>query len=139
MQIRIMRWLQCLAIIMAAWSAWTVPTYAQTFRGGISGIVTDASGAAVSGASVQAVNDDTRQLHQTVSSSAGEFTFQDIPLGTYTITVSATGFETVKTTKVPVSAGAVYNLPVKLSPAAANTTVEVSASALALDTTSPTQ
>jgi len=112
---------------------------AQTFRGGISGIVTDPAGAAVASASVQAINDGTGQLHQTVSSSAGEFTFQDIPLGTYTITVSAPGFETVKITRVLVSAGSVYNLPVKVSPAAQNTTIEVSASALALDTTSPTQ
>ena len=67
---------------MAGWSLWTLPGSAQTFRGGISGIVTDTSGAAVSGANVQAINDDTRQLHQTVSSSAGEFTFQDIPWAT---------------------------------------------------------
>jgi hypothetical protein len=104
MQIRMTRWLQYLAIIMAAWTLWILPANAQTFRGGISGIVTDSSGAAVSGANVQAVNDDTGQLHQTVSSSAGEFTFEDIPLGNYTITVSAVGFQTVKTTKVPVSA-----------------------------------
>src|ERR1700756_1281525 len=98
MQFRMTRWLQCLAIVMATWALWTLPVNAQTFRGGISGIVTDSSGAAVAGANVQAVNDDTRQLHQTVSSSAGEFTFEDIPLGNYTITVSAVGFQTVKTT-----------------------------------------
>src|SRR5215471_3045088 len=134
-----MRWLQSLVIVIVVSTFSTLAGYSQTFRGGISGIVADPSGAAVSNANVQAVQDGTGQLHQTVSSSAGEFTFQDVPLGTYTITVSAPGFETVKTTKVPVSAGAVYNLPVKLSPAAQNTTIEVSASALALDTTSPTQ
>src|SRR5579862_8313697 len=139
MQIRMTRWMQYLAIVIAACSLWTLPGSAQTFRGGISGIVTDTSGAAVSGADVQAVNDDTRQLRQTVSSSAGEFTFEDMPLGTYTITVTAAGFQTIKTTKVPVSAGSVYNLPVKVSPASASTTVEVTASALALDTTSTTQ
>jgi hypothetical protein len=112
---------------------------AQTFRGGISGIVTDPSGAAVVRATVRAVNDATGQVHQTVSSSAGEFTFQDIPLGSYTITVSATGFQAMKAEKVTVSAGAVYSLPLKLSTAAGSTTVEVSASTLALDTTSPTQ
>ena len=139
MHLRFMRWLLSFAIVTASFTSWLLPGNAQTFRGGISGIVTDASGAAIAGANVQAVHDGTGQLHQTVSSSAGEFTFQDIPLGSYTITVSAAGFETVKTNKVPVSAGAVYSLPVKLSPAAQNTTVEVSASALALDTTSPTQ
>jgi hypothetical protein len=141
MHSRMMRWLQSItiAIAIAVFACLALTGSAQTFRGGISGIVTDPSGAAVASANVQAVNDGTGQLRQTVSSSAGEFTFQDIPLGTYTITVSAPGFETVKTNKVPVSAGSVYNLPVKLSPAAQSTTIEVAASALALDTTSPTQ
>src|ERR1700760_3461425 len=80
---------------------WGVSSFAQTFRGGISGNVADASGAIIAGAEVKATNDGNGQLHQTVSSSAGEFTFQDIPLGTYTITVSAPGFQTLRTTKVP--------------------------------------
>jgi hypothetical protein len=132
------RW-QSIAIIITLFSFWVSASLAQTFRGGISGIVTDPSGAAVVGATVRAVNDATGQVHQTVSSSAGEFAFQDIPLGSYTITVSATGFQAVKAEKVTVSAGAVYSLPLKLSTAAGSTTVEVSASTLALDTTSPTQ
>ena len=133
-------WIQSIAYAVLALVLWAAaPVSAQTFRGGISGIVTDAAGAAVAGANVQAVDDGTGQVHQTLSSSAGEFAFQDVPLGTYTITVSASGFQTVKTTQVPVSAGAVYNLTVKLPLASQNTTLEVSASALALETTSPTQ
>jgi Carboxypeptidase regulatory-like domain len=132
------RW-QSIAIIITLLAFWVSASLAQTFRGGISGLVTDPSGAAIVGATVRAVNDATGQVHQTVSSSAGEFTFQDIPLGSYTITVSAAGFQAVKAEKVTVSAGAVYSLPLKLSTAAGSTTVEVSASTLALDTTSPTQ
>jgi hypothetical protein len=113
--------------------------HAQTFRGGISGVVTDPSGAAIPGATVEATNDATGVVHDTVSSSAGEFAFQELPLGTYTVTSSATGFQTVKTDKVPVTAGYIYNLPVKLALAQAATTVEVNAAALSLDTTSTTQ
>ena len=112
---------------------------AQTFRGGISGVVTDESGAAVPGATVQAVDDATGVAHDTISSSAGEFGFQELPLGTYTITASATNFQTVKVDKVPVTAGYIYNLPVKLSVAKTATTIEVDAAALSLDTTSTTQ
>jgi len=115
------------------------PAHAQTFRGGISGVVTDPSGAAIPGATVEATNDATGVVHDTVSSSAGEFAFQELPLGTYTVTSSATGFQTVKTDKVPVTAGYIYNLPVKLALAQAATTVEVNAAALSLDTTSTTQ
>lgn len=126
-------------VVFALVTLFALPGWTQTFRGGISGIVSDTSGAAVPGANIQATNDGTGQLHQTVSSSAGEFTFQDIPLGTYTITVTGAGFETLKITKIPVSAGAVYNLPVTLSVASGAMTVEVSASALGLETTSATQ
>lgn len=113
--------------------------YTQTFRGAINGSVTDPSGAAIPNAQVKAIDDATAVEHATVSSSAGEFTFQDLPLGTYTVTTEAAGFQTVKVSKVTVAAGATYSLPVKLSVASEATTVEVSAAALALDTTTVTQ
>lgn len=113
--------------------------HGQTFRGGISGVVTDQSGAAIPGATVQATNDGTAVSHDTVSSSAGEFAFQELPLGSYTITSSASGFQAVKVDKVPVTAGYIYNLPIKLNLAQAADTIEVSAAALSLDTTSTTQ
>jgi outer membrane receptor protein involved in Fe transport len=113
--------------------------HGQTFHGGISGVVTDQSGAAIPGAAVQAINDATGVVHDTVSSSAGEFAFQEFPLGTYTITATSSGFQTAKIDKVPVTAGYIYNLPIKLNLATAATTVEVNAAALSLDTTSTTQ
>ncbi len=114
---------------------------AQTFRGGINGTVTDASGANVSGASVTATNVDTQATTTSVSTSSGEFLFQDLPLGTYSILVSASGFDSTKTDKIMVSAGVIYTLPVKLTVASAgtNTIVEVDAAAIALDTTTVTQ
>jgi hypothetical protein len=56
---------------------------AQTFRGGISGTVTDQSGAVVPGAQVTAVETATNTTYKTVSSSAGEFAFANLPLGSY--------------------------------------------------------
>ena len=112
---------------------------AQTFRGGINGVVTDQSGAAIPGATVLAVEDSTDVVHKTVSSSAGEFSFSDVPLGSYTVLTSASGFDTLRVSKVNVVAGVIYSLPVKLTVATQSTTVEVSAAALALDTTTTTQ
>jgi outer membrane receptor protein involved in Fe transport len=111
----------------------------QTFRGGINGIVSDQSGAVVAGAAVEAVDTATAVAHKTVSSSAGAFTFQDLPLGQYLVTVSAGGFQTAKVEKVPVTAGSVYTLPIKLGIQQTATTVEVNAAAISLDTTSTTQ
>ncbi len=112
---------------------------AQTFRGTINGSIADPSGAAMPGAQVQATDDATGIAHQTVSSNSGEFDFPDLPLGSYTLTISGSGFETIKITKVEVSAGAIRTVPVKLTMAQQSTTIEVSASSLALDTTTPVQ
>ena len=120
-------------------SLWRLPRVAQTFRGGINGSVTDVSGAAIPNAAVQAVNDATGLAHSTVSSSAGEYSFEDLPLGAYTVTVTASGFQTLKVDRVPVSAGSLYSLPLRVSVAAQATTVEVDAAGLALDTTTTTQ
>src|ERR1700685_316336 len=85
---------------------------AQTFRGGINGTVTDRTGAAIANATVTAIQTDTGVAHDTVSSSAGAFPFQDLPLGNYSVTASSSGFQTVKTDKILVSAGTIYTLPI---------------------------
>ena len=111
---------------------------AQTFRGGISGIVTDQSGAIVAGAQVKANNEETGLNYTTTSSSAGEFTFADLPPGSYTVVVSQNGFSTVTTNGVRVSAGSIYSLPIKLAVGQVASTVEVSASSVALETNETT-
>ncbi len=115
------------------------PLRAQTFRGGINGSVVDVTGAVVPNALVTAVDDDTQIKASMHSTSAGEFLFQDLPLGTYTVTVSAQGFGTVKTDKVTVSAGVIYTLPVKLTVSSSSETIEVNATSIGLDTTTVTQ
>src|SRR5437660_2394685 len=112
---------------------------AQTFRGTINGTVTDPSGGVVPNAAVKATESGTGIDHNTVTTSEGSFAFQDIPLGLYKVTVTAAGFPVYTVDKVDVSAGSVYTLAVKLSLQQQATTVEVSAAALTLDTTTATQ
>jgi Carboxypeptidase regulatory-like domain/TonB dependent receptor-like, beta-barrel len=112
---------------------------AQTFRGAINGTVTDPSGSVVPSAQVTATDVATGVDHKTTTTTDGQFVFQDLPLGAYRVTVVAAGFATTTTDNVPVTAGQVYSLPVKLGIAKQATTVEVSAAAIALDTTTPTQ
>ena len=112
---------------------------AQTFRGGINGTVTDNTGAAIANASVTALNVETGNTKTTTSSSAGDFLFQDLPLGTYSVTASFPNFGTVKTDKVVVSAGSTFTLSIKLSISSTSTVVNVEAAGVALDTTSVTQ
>lgn len=116
-----------------------VPANAQTFRGSISGVVTDPSGAAIPNATVKATETATSIDHNTVSSSEGVFGFSDLPTGLYKVTVQASGFPTYAVDKVEVVAGQIYNLTVQLKIGTAATTVEVNAAAITLDTTTQTQ
>jgi hypothetical protein len=111
----------------------------QTFRGSINGTVTDSSGAVVPGAKVTATDTATSAIRETISSGSGEFLFSDLPQSTYTVKVEATGFQITEVSGVQVQTGKVYTLPVKLSVNKQATTVEVSADALSLDTTSVVQ
>ncbi|HEY6845792.1 MAG TPA: TonB-dependent receptor [Terracidiphilus sp.] len=128
-----------LLFALTAFLAGSLPGSAQTFRGGINGTVTDSSGAVVPGVRVRATEIATGVVSDTVSSGAGEFSFNDLPLGTYGIKVEASGFQTTEVNSVQVQAGKMFTLPVRLSVAQQASTVEVSADALSLDTTSVTQ
>jgi hypothetical protein len=127
--------LLALAVLIALPSA----CFGQTFRGGIGGTVTDQSGAVVPGALITAVETATNTSYKAVSSSAGEFAFSNLPLGDYSVTIAASGFSTQKVNKVTVSASSNYTLPVKLSVASTNLTVEVTADSLTLDTVTDEQ
>ncbi len=122
-----------------SWSSLPSNIGAQTFRGGISGTVTDSSGAVISGAQVTLTEDATNTVYKTISSSAGEFLFNNISVGSYTVSVTASGFQKIKIDKIPITAASVYNLPIKLAVASQGETVEVTADSLTIDTATDTQ
>lgn len=60
----------------------------------ISGVITDASGAAVPGAKVTATQMDTGLVRTTLTSSSGSYSLPNLPVGPYSLQVKATGFAT---------------------------------------------
>ena len=114
-------------------------SHAQTYRGAINGSVSDPSGAVVPNAQVKAKEISTGIEHATISTNDGQFAFQDLPVGMYSLIVTATGFPVLTIDNILVAQGVVYSLPVKLTLSHEATTVEVSAAALSLDTTSEAQ
>jgi hypothetical protein len=116
-----------------------VPANAQTFRGAINGTVTDPSGAVVPGAQIKATNKATSIDYASESTSDGHFAFQDLPVGTYKVSITANGFPTLEVDNILVGQGAIYTLNAGLKISQQSTTVEVSAAALTLDTTTSTQ
>jgi hypothetical protein len=136
---RFARTLLSLFLLVTALLAVPLVLSGQTFRGGINGTVTDQSGAVVPSATVTATETATNTSFSTVSSSAGEFAITNLPVGDYLVTIAAPGFSMEKVTKVVVSAGSSYVLPVRLTIASTAQTVEVTANALALDTVTDVQ
>jgi Carboxypeptidase regulatory-like domain len=64
-----------------------LPALSQTFRGALTGSVTDATGAVIAGAQVTAQNAATGLSRETVTTASGDFAFQDLPLGSYAVTL----------------------------------------------------
>jgi hypothetical protein len=116
-----------------------LPSHAQTFRGSINGTVTDSSGAVIPNVKVTVTDVGTTVVRSTVSSGAGEFSFNDLPAGIYTLHVEDPGFRSTDFTGIQVLAGKIYTQAVKLDVAQQASTVEVEADALTLDTTTTTQ
>jgi outer membrane receptor protein involved in Fe transport len=113
--------------------------FGQTFRGAINGTVTDPTGAVVAGAMVTATDTGTNIAHSMAATSDGQFSFQDLPPGTYSVKVVAAGFQTITISNVAVTAGQVYTVPAQLTVGQQATAVEVAAAAVAVDTTTSTQ
>jgi hypothetical protein len=111
---------------------------AQTFRGGISGIVTDPSGAAVPGAIVKGTESATGLTRATLTSGAGEFSFQDLPLGLWQVNIVHPGFESVEVKQVNVEVGKIVSLNIPLKVSSQGQVVEISAAAVGIETDSST-
>ena len=73
-----------------------VPAIAQVDMGSISGVIHDPSGAAVPNAKIVLTNEDTNISTSTTSGAEGQYTFSPVKAGHYSVSASASGFQTVK-------------------------------------------
>src|SRR5512142_139775 len=83
----------CLCALVAS------AAFAQADRGTITGTVTDPSGAIIVGARVSAENGETHNILETVTSSTGNFTLPQLPVGMWDVTVDAPGFKRFRSLK----------------------------------------
>jgi hypothetical protein len=96
--------------------------------GSIQGIVTDPSGAAVPGATVEIRNPVSGYDHTTSSGSDGHFSFSNVPLNPYQLTVVATGFQSyVQDVDVRSAVAVSANVALKIGGASTAVVVEADA------------
>ena len=111
-----------------------VPARAQFDSAQVSGVVQDATGAALPGADVTLVNVATGQERRTVTSATGLYTFPNVPVGDYRVATSLSSFKPVTKTGVRVDAGVNIRVNVQLEIGALSETVQVQAAATHVDT-----
>ena len=112
--------------------------WAQAGRGGISGLVSDPSGAVVPGAKVTALNKATGIAQSTVTTAAGLYSFVSLNPGAYKVTATGKGFESVAEDNVPVTVDQVSTINIALRVGSVSDTVTVSASLDLLDNSNST-
>jgi Carboxypeptidase regulatory-like domain len=106
--------------------------------GSILGTVADATGAAVSGATVTVTQVDTGRLTKVVSGQQGAFLFPSLSPSGYSVSVTAKGFESYEQKGIVLQANQSQTVNVKLAVGATTETVEVTAQVPQVDTTDGT-
>src|SRR5262245_42923224 len=114
-------------LVPAFLSLLAASSFAQTqaINGSIRGHITDPSGAAVPEAKVTVSNNETGFTRAADSGAEGYFVFPNLPLGSYTVTISKTGFDTQKRTGIILDAGTEGVVEAQLRVGQVGTTVEV--------------
>jgi hypothetical protein len=110
---------------------------AQQTLGGITGEVTDPSGGEIPNATVTVKAEQTSLTREAKTNGTGAYTFVNLPIGTYTLTYTAEGFNVQKTQHIAVQADRTATVNASLKIGETTTTVEVEATPLmnAVDTT----
>lgn len=127
--IRLIRALTIAATVLA------VPLWSQVITGGILGTVSDSSGRVIPAAEVVITNDATGIAIHRTTNQQGAFSADQLPIGTYQLTISAKGFSTDSITGVAVSVGRQSRVDSKLTVGSVSQVVHVEAEAVQLQTT----
>lgn len=113
-------------------SAWA---QSESINGAIRGRAMDPSGASVPGATVTLTNAELGYTKTSTTGNDGYFTFLNLPLGIYTVTVSSPGFAPLTFNDLVLNAGKEVTLNANLQLGTATSQVEVTATAATIDPT----
>ncbi|HEY6342569.1 MAG TPA: TonB-dependent receptor [Bryobacteraceae bacterium] len=108
--------------------------FGQGGNGTITGTITDPAGAVIAGATVQAKNAETGVIYTGASSTAGDYTISNLPVGTYSLTTTVQGFKAYTHSSLAVAATQVLREDIALQVGTAAESVTVNAEATLLKT-----
>lgn len=117
------------AVLFALCAGLMTSAFAQTGTSRVTGIVQDANGAVVAGATVVLTNEGTNISFTSTTTTAGVYVFDSIQLGNYTVTVEKQGFKKFVSKGNALSGGQPLTIDAKLSVGDAQEVVEVIGSA----------
>ena len=107
----------------------TVTAFGQASTSRLNGVVTDSNGGIIAGATVTLTNEGNNISLTTASTSSGQYVFESVQAGTYTVTVEQQGFKKSVSTGNPVNLSQPAVVNISLEPGAVAETVTVVASA----------
>src|SRR5580700_12031498 len=107
---------------------------AQDPNGTLEGRITDPSSALVAGGDVNVTNPQTGLTRNAKSSGDGAFHFSNLPVGEYTLTVTAAGFARFSASSIRLDIGQIVTYPVALELSGSHSEVNVAAQAVMVDT-----
>ncbi|HEV2576976.1 MAG TPA: carboxypeptidase regulatory-like domain-containing protein [Acidobacteriaceae bacterium] len=128
----------CLALLLFCFGITSSATAQTGGEGGIQGTVADSTGAAIPNATVTATNNATGVSEKRQTTSAGLYTISPIVPGTYTVTATAQGFDTVSQKNLTVNALVMTPLDITLTVGSTATEVTVTTEPPQLETTNAT-
>jgi Carboxypeptidase regulatory-like domain/TonB dependent receptor/TonB-dependent Receptor Plug Domain len=128
------RLLLAVAIVLVSNSA----GFAQGSNQSLSGLVVDAGGGVIPGATVVAKNTATGQTFEVTSNDAGVFAIPGIAVGTYSVTVTLAGFKTAILNDVRIVTATPASVKAVLEIGALNETIQVSSRAELVQSQTPT-
>jgi trimeric autotransporter adhesin len=120
--------------LAACLSAMASGATAQTYQGGVRGVVRDANGV-VPGTDVALVNDETTLTRTTVTNDVGQYAFVNVVPGVYTLRASLAGFKTFERRRIRLSTQDFLTLDVTLEVGAVSEAITVTATVPIVETT----
>jgi hypothetical protein len=126
------------AYLLALLVLFTSAAFAQLTTADILGTVTDPTGAVVPNATVVLTNTGTNEKRTTTTNGSGDYTFNILQVGHYSISIKAAGFQASIVKDLSVDAGDRARNDVQLQAGSENTVIEVTASTPLLQADSAT-